>query len=108
MSIVEHFDLKPHCDSGYTLSASFLSQFRTTRANTFPTMLSKEIPLQLLHSLRFLLFQGNDATASHVLGKVPLLPALTDQSVEVFKEWFLCTPDDFCWDYIQPWCFACG
>ena len=40
MSIMEHSDLKPHCNSGYTLLASFWSLFRTKWVNTFLTMFS--------------------------------------------------------------------
>ena len=45
MSIVECSDLMSYCDSEYTLSASFLSLFRTMWANAFPMMLSKVILL---------------------------------------------------------------
>ena len=45
MSIVDRSARKPHCDSGKIRSASFWSQISMTRANTLPTMLSREMPL---------------------------------------------------------------
>ena len=43
VSIVDLAALKPHWDSGYTLSASSWSLLRITLAKAFPTMLRREI-----------------------------------------------------------------
>ena len=45
MSIVDRSARKPHCESGLIRSASFWRRISMTRANTLPTMLSREIPL---------------------------------------------------------------
>lgn len=53
ISILGRTDLKPHCDSGYTLSAIYRCLFRITQAETFLTALSKEILPPSLCSYRY-------------------------------------------------------
>jgi len=42
ISVVERLVRNPHCDSGYTRSASASRRFRTTLAKAFPTILSRD------------------------------------------------------------------
>ena len=45
ISVVDISDLKPHCVSGSTCSASLCKRLRITRANAFPATLRSEMPL---------------------------------------------------------------
>ena len=78
MPSVERSNLKPHCDSGQTLSASFCSLFRTSRAKTLPTMLSSDIPLSLLRSLL-----RDNVAVSHVLRHLSLCSSLEEEAMQV-------------------------
>lgn len=44
MSVVDWFDLKSHCDSGYTSSAIVCILLSSVRASNLPVTLSREIP----------------------------------------------------------------
>ena len=71
--------------SGYTRSASRLS---TTRANAFPTMLSRDILRYLLQSQRSPLFLYSTMILAfpHVLWCGAFLPSLEQEVVQV-AEW---------------------
>ena len=77
MSIVDLPVLKTHCDSGIVRSARICSIVKATQAKTFPRKLSREMPRQVLQSLRSPLFfvQGYYISISHVLMNCSLLPA---------------------------------
>ena len=78
MLMVDRLALKPHCASGYTLSARVCSLFKTTRAKCFPNDAEKRYPsvVVAIASLPFVFIQCDDVGITHVLGYASLLPTL--------------------------------